>query len=65
MNFTISAMLTCTVPSSFGSPRMSTAACSKYVLFSKPFAAITSQSRLMTRSPSVVTFIFTIGLYSR
>ena len=65
MNLTMSAMFTCTVPSSFGSPRMSTAACSKYMLFSKPLAAMTSHKRLMTSSPWVVTFIFTMGLYSR
>ena len=41
------------------------AAISKYVSFSKPLAAITSQSRSITRSPSVVTFIFVIGLKSR
>ena len=62
MNFTISAMLTWTVPSSFGRPRMSVAACEKYMSFSKPFAAIVSQRRLITSSPWVVTFIFTIGL---
>ena len=62
MNFSTSAMFTCTVPSSFGSARMSRAAISKYMSRSKPFAAITSQSRSITRSPSVVTFIFVIGL---
>ncbi len=62
MNFTISAMFTCTVPSSFGRPRMSTAAWLKYMSFSKPLAAIVSHRRLMTSSPWVVTFIFTIGL---
>ncbi|MCU0264472.1 MAG: hypothetical protein MUF09_12580 [Candidatus Nanopelagicales bacterium] len=44
---------------------MSIAADAKYVSFSNPRAAMTSQSRLMTRSPSLVTFIFVIGLYSR
>ena len=62
MNFTMSAMFTCTVPSSFGSARMSTDACSKYMSFSKPLAAMTSASRSITASPCVVTFIFTIGL---
>ena len=62
MNFTINAMFTCTVPSSFGKARMSMAACSKYMSFSNPLAAITSHIKLITRSPSVVTFIFTIGL---
>ncbi len=58
-------MLTWTVPSSFGSARMSRAAISKYMSLSKPFAATTSQSRSTTRSPSVVTFILVIGLNSR
>ncbi len=64
-NFRTRARLTCTVPSSLGSARMSIAADAKYVSFSNPRAAMTSQSRLMTRSPSLVTFIFVIGLYSR
>ena len=55
-------MFTWTVPSSFGRARMSMAALSKYMSFSKPFAAMTSQSRSMTSSPCVVTFIFTTGL---
>ena len=58
-------MFTWTVPSSFGSPRMSRAAISKYVSFSKPLAAITSHRTSITFSPSVVTFIFVIGLNSR
>ena len=58
-------MFTWTVPSSFGRPRMSRAAISKNMSRSKPFAAITSQSASMTRSPSVVTFIFVSGLKSR
>ena len=41
---------------------MSTAAWLKYMSFSKPLAAMASHSRLMTSSPWVVTFIFTIGL---
>ncbi len=65
MNLTIRAMLTCTVPSSFGRARMSRAAISKYMSFSKPLAAITSQSRSTTFSPSVVTFIFWTGLKRR
>ena len=40
MNFRTSAMFTCTVPSSFGRARMSRAAISKYMSFSKPLAAI-------------------------
>ena len=58
----MSAMLTWTVPSSFGRARMSRAAISKTMSFSKPFAAMTSQRRSTTFSPSVVTFIFTTGL---
>ena len=53
---------TCAVPSSFGSARMSRAAISKYMSFSKPLAAITSHMWLITSSPWVVTFIFTTGL---
>ena len=55
-------MLTWTVPSSFGSARMSRAAISKTMSFSNPFAAMTSQRRSTTASPCVVTFIFTTGL---
>ena len=62
MNLRISSMFTWTVHSSLGSARMSRAAISKYMSFSKPLAAIASQRRLMTSSPCVVTFIFTIGL---
>ncbi len=62
MNFRTSAMFTWTVPSSLGSARMSLAAISKYVSCSNPRAATTSHSRSITRSPSVVTFIFVIGL---
>ena len=62
MNFTMRAMFTCTVPSSFGSARMSRAAISKYVSFSKPFAAITFHRPSITSSPCVVTFILTTGL---
>jgi hypothetical protein len=55
-------LFTCTVPSSLGRARMSRAAISKKVSFSKPLAEITSQRWLITSSPWVVTFIFTRGL---
>ena len=42
MNFAINARFTCTVPSNFGSARMSRAAMAKYVSFSNPLAAMTS-----------------------
>src|SRR5439155_10246228 len=58
----VSAMFTCTVPSSFGSARMSRVAISKYMSFSNPLAAMMSQRPSITASPCVVTFILTTGL---
>ena len=64
-NLSTKAKLTWTVPSSLGRARIWLTACSKYVSFSKPRAAMTSQSRSMTRSPSIVTFILVMGLNNR
>ena len=66
MNFRTSAMFTCTVPSSFGQPAdVARGHLEVRVLLEALGGDHVPEVRSITCSPSVVTFIFVIGLKSR